>query len=48
MYIDFYEYLPYSDAISENFDNNVNAHIQCGHGYPYSPIKDNMFTWINE
>ena len=48
MYVDFYQYPPYSGAISENFDTNINAHIQCDTGYPYSSIKDNMLTWINE
>ena len=47
MYIDFDEYPPYSDSISENFENNINAHIKCDHGYPYSSIKGNMLTWIN-
>ena len=30
------------------FLNNINAHIQSYHGYPYSSIKDNMMTWIIE
>ena len=48
MYIDFYGYPPYSGAISESFKANIISHIQCDHCYPYSSIKDNMLTWINE
>ena len=36
MYIDFYQYPPYSGVISEIFETILNAHIQCDHGYPYS------------
>ena len=39
MYIDFDEYPPYSDTISEYFKTNVNANIQCDHGYAYSSSK---------
>ena len=48
IYIDFDEYPPYSDAISEFFVTNVIAHIQCDHGYPYSSIHDNMLTYIKK
>ena len=48
MYIDFDEYPPDSDAVSENFEANINSHIQCDHEYPYSSIKYNMLTWIYE
>ena len=39
-YTDFDEYLPYSGTISEMFETNVDANIQCDHGYDYSPRKD--------
>ena len=48
MYIDFDEYPSYSGVISENFETNINSHIQCAYGYPYSTIKGKFFTWINE
>ena len=48
MYIDFDEYPPYSGAISEKYEANINAHIQCDHGYTYSTIKGNMLIWINK
>ena len=51
MYIDFDEYPTYSGAISEKFETNINDHIHCDYGYPYSTIKSikgNMLTWINE
>ena len=48
MYIDFYEYSPYSDRISEIFETNVNYNIQCDHGYAYSSSKQKMCTWVNE
>ena len=38
MYIDFDEYTTYSDAISETFETNINAHIQCDNGPPYTKI----------
>ena len=47
MNIDFYEYLLYSGAISQFCETNINAHIQCDRGYPYSTIKaikGNMLT----
>ena len=47
MYISFDEYPPYSGAISNIFETNINAHIQCDRGYPYSTIKSikgNMLT----
>ena len=31
-YSDFDEYPPYSGAISETFETNINAHIQFDHG----------------
>ena len=36
MYIDFDGYPPYGGAISESFEANVNADIQCDRGYAYS------------
>ena len=48
MYIDFDNYPPYSSAISEIFETNVNANIQCGHGYAYSSRKEKICIWINE
>ena len=47
MYIDFDEYPSYSGVISENFETNINSHIQCDHGYPCSSTKVNMLKWIN-
>ena len=44
MYIDFDEYHPYSGAISEIFETNINAYIQCDRGYPYSKFKGNILT----
>ena len=48
MYIDFGEYSPYSGSISESVETNVNAHIRCDHGYPYSSIKYNIMQLIND
>ena len=48
MYIDFDYHYFYIGAIYENFKTIDNAHIQCDNGYPYSKIKDNMLTYINE
>ena len=39
MYIDFDGYPTHSGAIYDNFETNVNANIQCDHGYAYSSIK---------
>ena len=39
MYMNFDEYPPYSGAISENFETNINVHIWCDHGLPYPAIK---------
>ena len=39
MYIDFYEYPPYSGTIYEHLETNINDHIQCDRGYPYSKMK---------
>ena len=36
MYINFDEYSPYSSTISENFETNVNANIQCDYSYAYA------------
>ena len=47
-YTDFDEYLPYSDTISETFETNVHATIQCDNGYKYSSIKQKICTWVNE
>ena len=44
MYINFDEYPPYSGRISEIFDTNVNANIQCDRGCAYSSRKQKMFT----
>ena len=48
IYIDFDYYSPYSGAVSDMFEKNINAHIQCDHTYPYSKMKDKMLTWINK
>ena len=48
MYIDYDEYHPYSGAISKYFETNIDYHIWCDHGYPYSTIKGNMLTWMNK
>ena len=48
MYINFDEYPPYSDIISENFETNVNDNIQFDHDYAYSPSEHKMCTWVNE
>ena len=48
MYINFCGYRPYSSAISETFETNINTHIQFYRGYSYYSIKDNILTWINE
>ena len=48
MYINFDYYPPSGDSISEIFVTNINDHIQCDHGYPYSKIKGNMLTCINK
>ena len=48
MYIDFDEYPPYSDTISEYFETNINANIQCDHGYAYYSSKHKMCTCVNK
>ena len=48
MYIDFDKYPPYSGALSENFETNINARIWCNHGFPYSTNKGNLLTCINK
>ena len=48
MYIYFYDYPPYSGAISENFETNINAHIRCDQRFPYLLIQVNMLTCINK
>ena len=48
IYIDFGEYPPYSGAIYDIFETNINSHIQCDNGFPYSTIKGKMLTWIND
>ena len=48
MFIDSDEYPLYSNLIYDLFGTNINARIQCDHGYPYYSIKYNIFTWINE
>ena len=39
IYIDFDDYPPYSDRISENFGTNFNENMQCDRGYDYSSVK---------
>ena len=48
MYMDFDKYPPYSGALSENFETNINACIWCNHGFPYSTNKGNLLTCINK
>ena len=48
MYIEFDEYHPYSDTISEYFETNVNTNIQCDHSYAYYSSKHKMRTWVNK
>ena len=48
MYIDVDDYPPYSGSMSEIFETDVNANIQCDNGYAYSSRKEKNFTWINE
>ena len=48
MYIDFDEYPPYSGAIQDFLEANIDAHIQCDHGFPYSTAKGKMLPWINK
>ena len=48
MYIGLDEYPPYSGAISDIFETNINAHIQCDHGFFNSTIKSKMLAWINK
>ena len=47
MYIDFYGYSPYSGAIYECFEANVNANIKCNYGYAYFSNKEKICTRIN-
>ena len=47
MYIYFDGYSPYSDKY-QKICKNVNADIQCEHGYAYSSSKQRMCTWVNE
>ena len=48
IYIDSDEYPPYDGTISETFETNINAHVQCDLGCPCSTIKGNMLTCITE
>ena len=47
MYIYFGDYPPYSGRISENFETNDNANMQCYHVYACSSSKQKMWTWFN-
>ena len=47
MYIDFDEYPPYIDTISDIFEAKINAHIKWCHVYAYSTPKGIIITWIN-
>ena len=42
MYIYFGDYPPYSGRISENFETNDNANMQCYHVYACSSSKQKM------
>ena len=42
IYIDFDGYPPYSTEISETFETNANANIQCDHGYAHSSWKEKI------
>ena len=42
------KYPPYSGRISEVFETNVNANIQCDFGYDYYSIKQKMCSWVND
>ena len=48
MYIDSNKYPTYSGKISENVETDINDHIWCDHGFPYSKIKFNMLTSTNK
>ena len=48
MYLDFYEYPPYSGRIYALFEKNVNENIQCDHVYAYSSGKQKIYAWVNE
>ena len=48
MYIDFYEYPPYSGRNSDFFEKHINENIQCVYGYAYRSGKHKMCTWVNE
>ena len=48
MYIDFYEYSPYSGRNSEIFENIATENIQCVRGYAYYSGKQKMYIWVNE
>ena len=48
MYIDFDEYPPYSDTISEIFESNFNVNIQCENDYDHSLRIKKVCTWSNE
>ena len=47
MYINFDEYPPCGGRIYDNFKTNINANIQCDHGYAYSSSKQKMYKWVN-
>ena len=48
MYIDFYEYPPYSGRMFGFFETNVNKNIQCDYGYNYSSVKNKICTRVDE
>ena len=48
MYIGFDECPLCNGATSEMFETNVNANVQCDHGYAYSSNKDKPCTRIIE
>ena len=48
MYIDFYDQHPYTGAISEFIDANMNVENNCIHGYPMSNTRGKRMIWINK
>ena len=48
MYIGFEDYHPYTGAINEIFETNMNDHIKCIHGYYDSTFKGIILTCIDK
>ena len=47
MYLQLYDYPPYSDKISEIFETHINSILRCIHGYTNCSRHTNSITWVS-